>query len=128
MSTDNCDFVSYRLLFLAVTSATAAELCAVSTLITYDVYIPYIKPHATEKETLFFDHCIIVIFAVIIAILGIALHYAGISLGWLYNATGIMASSAVLPIALCIMWRKANRVACTTGLFATTLFAPSDKD
>ncbi|GAA5982083.1 hypothetical protein JCM5350_000638 [Sporobolomyces pararoseus] len=103
------------LLFLAVTSATAAELCAVSTLITYDVYIPYIKPHATEKETLFFDHCIIVIFAVIIAILGIALHYAGISLGWLYNATGIMASSAVLPIALCIMWRKANRVACTTA-------------
>ncbi|GAA5946717.1 hypothetical protein JCM3765_000360 [Sporobolomyces pararoseus] len=103
------------LLFLAVTSATAAELCAVSTLITYDVYIPYIKPNATEKETLFFDHCIIVIYGVVMAILGIALYYAGISLGWLYNATGIMVSSSVLPIAFCVMWRKANRIACITA-------------
>ncbi|GAA5898815.1 sodium:solute symporter family protein [Sporobolomyces salmoneus] len=103
------------LLFLAVTSATAAELCAVSTLLTYDVYLPYIKPHATDKETLFFDHCAIVFFACVMAILGIALFYAGISLGWLYNATGIFVASAVLPIAYCIMWKKANRIACMTA-------------
>jgi Na+/proline symporter len=64
-----------RLLFLAVTSATAAELCAVSTLLTYDIYLPYLKPNATEKELLFFDHCAIAAYGVVIAILGIALFY-----------------------------------------------------
>ncbi|GAA5836672.1 hypothetical protein JCM3766R1_006985 [Sporobolomyces carnicolor] len=103
------------LLFLAVTSATAAELCAVSTLLTYDVYLPYVNPRATEKQTLFFDHCAIVGFGALIGVLGIALFYAGISLGWLYNATGIFVASAVLPIAYCIMWRKANKIACMTA-------------
>ncbi|CAE7133391.1 unnamed protein product, partial [Rhizoctonia solani] len=36
------------LLFLAVTSATSAELIAVSSLLTYDVYKRYINPRATE--------------------------------------------------------------------------------
>jgi Na+/proline symporter len=40
------------LLFLAVTSATSAELIAVSSILTYDVYKRYINPHAGEKETL----------------------------------------------------------------------------
>jgi len=31
------------------------------------------------------------------AVLGIALYYAGISLGWLYNCCGILVASAVLP-------------------------------
>ncbi|GAA6020371.1 hypothetical protein JCM11491_000328 [Sporobolomyces phaffii] len=99
-------------LFLAVTSATAAELCAVSTLATYDIFLVYIRPHATDRETLFFDHCAIVAYGVVMAVLGIALFYAGISLGWLYNVTGVLVASAVLPIAYCVMWKKANRIAC----------------
>ncbi|GAA5938333.1 sodium:solute symporter family protein [Sporobolomyces koalae] len=103
------------LLFLAVTSATAAELCAVSTLATYDIFLVYVKPDATDKQTLRFDHIAIVGYACIMSVLGIALFYAGISLGWLYNATGILVASAVLPIAFCIMWRKANKIACMTA-------------
>lgn len=90
-------FPNDSLLFLAVTSATAAELCAVSTVATYDIFLPYIKPNATDKQTLFFDHCAIVAYGAIMAILGIALYYAGISLGFLYNMTGILVASAVLP-------------------------------
>ncbi|GAA6062385.1 hypothetical protein JCM10212_003194 [Sporobolomyces blumeae] len=103
------------LLFLAVTSATAAELCAVSTLATYDIFIPYIKPGASDRTVLLFDHCAIVAYGAIMAILGIVLYYAGISLGFLYNFTGILVASAVLPIAMCIMWRKANKWACITA-------------
>jgi urea-proton symporter len=39
-------------LFLAVTSATSAELIAVSSILTYDVYKRYINPHATEAQIL----------------------------------------------------------------------------
>ena len=40
------------LLFLAVTSATSAELIAVSSIFTYDVYKRYINPHANERDIL----------------------------------------------------------------------------
>lgn len=40
------------LLFLAVTSATSAELIAVSSILTYDVYKRYINPEANERQLL----------------------------------------------------------------------------
>ncbi|GAA5917329.1 hypothetical protein JCM6882_008975 [Rhodosporidiobolus microsporus] len=103
------------LLFLAVTSATAAELCAVSTVFSYDAYATYFNPNATEKQVLKVDRLAIVGYAVFIGILGVAFHYAGVSMGWLYEMMGTATGSAVVPIAMCIMWRKANKWACITG-------------
>ena len=58
------------LLFLAVTSATSAELIAVSSVLTYDVYKRYFKPHATEMEILRMSHWMVrsALFFVIIAL------------------------------------------------------------
>lgn len=75
------------LLFLAVTSATSAELVAVSSLLTYDVYVPYINPVASEERILFVNHISIAIWAVFMAVWGIILHVAGISMGWLYEVS-----------------------------------------
>jgi urea-proton symporter len=36
------------LLFMAVTSSTSAELIAVSSLLTFDIYKTYLKPSATS--------------------------------------------------------------------------------
>lgn len=44
------------LLFLAVTSATSAELIATSSLLTYDVYVRYINPKADEAQVLRMGH------------------------------------------------------------------------
>jgi len=44
------------LLFLAVTSASSAELIAVSSILTYDVYKKYMNPHATEAQVLKVSH------------------------------------------------------------------------
>ena len=46
-------------LFLAVTSATSAELIAVSALLTYDVYKRYINPQATEAQILRVSHAMV---------------------------------------------------------------------
>jgi len=43
-------------LFLAVTSATSAELIAVSSILTYDVYKRYFNPAATESQVLKVSH------------------------------------------------------------------------
>jgi len=103
------------LLFLAVTSATSAELIAVSSILTYDVYVRYINPEATEQQILRMSHAGVVIFALVMGIAGVIFYYIGVSMGWLYTFMGVILGSAVCPIALCITWKKASKAGCIGG-------------
>ncbi|KIM55367.1 hypothetical protein SCLCIDRAFT_305749 [Scleroderma citrinum Foug A] len=103
------------LLFLAVTSATSAELIAVSSILTYDIYVRYINPQATEEQVLRMSHIGVAAFALIMGIAGVIFFYIGISMGWLYTFMGVILGSTVVPIALCITWRKANKIGCIAG-------------
>ncbi|THH30964.1 hypothetical protein EUX98_g3211 [Antrodiella citrinella] len=102
-------------LFLAVTSATSAELIAVSSILTYDVYKKYFNPKATEEQILRVSHMMVGLFALVMGLLGLIFFYIGISMGWLYEFMGVVLGSAVVPIALAISWRKANKWGSITG-------------
>ncbi|KAG6854515.1 hypothetical protein C0991_005427 [Blastosporella zonata] len=104
------------LLFLAVTSATSAELIAVSSILTYDVYKRYINPHATEGQILRVSHYMVVVYALIMSIAGLIFFYIGVSMGWLYTFMGVVLGSAVVPIALCVTWKKANKWGCIVAV------------
>ncbi|KAF3450490.1 hypothetical protein FNV43_RR06573 [Rhamnella rubrinervis] len=43
------------------------------------------------------------------------LNKAGVSLGWMYLAMGVLIGSAVLPIAFMLLWRKANAIGAILG-------------
>jgi len=103
------------LLFLAVTSATSAELIAVSSILTYDVYKRYFNPRATEHQVLRASQYGILGYAIFMGLAGTVFYYIGVSLGWLYTFMGTLLGSAVVPIALCITWKKANRMGCIAG-------------
>jgi len=105
-------------LFLAVTSATSAELIAVSSILTYDVYKRYFNPAATEAQVLKVSHASVALFAIIMGLLGLIFFYIGISMGWLYTFMGVILGSAVVPIALAITWNKANKWGCIGGAIA----------
>jgi len=110
------------LVFMAVTSASSAELIAVASIITYDVYRSYIKKDATSKQLINFSHIIIGVFGLIMGVLGIILKFIGISLGYLYLMMGIIVSPAVFPIFFALTWRKQNIYgaigACIVGFIA----------
>jgi urea-proton symporter len=93
---------------MAVTSAMSAELIAVSSLWTYDIYKTYWRPNATGKELIAASHSAVVGFAVIMAGFSTGLYYIGISMGYLYLLMGVIISSAVLPITLTLMWSRMN--------------------
>lgn len=93
---------------MAVTSAMSAELIAVSSLWTYDIYKCYWRPNATGRELIAASHSGVVGFAVIMAGFSTGLYYIGISLGYLYLLMGVIISSAVLPITLTLMWKRMN--------------------
>ncbi|XP_010278802.1 PREDICTED: urea-proton symporter DUR3-like [Nelumbo nucifera] len=96
------------MLFMAVTSAGSAELIAVSSLCTYDIYRTYINPNATGKQILKFSRGVILGFGCFMGVLAVVLNKAGVSLGWMYLAMGVFIGSAVLPIAFMLLWEKAN--------------------
>ncbi|KAL8287292.1 hypothetical protein RQP46_003744 [Phenoliferia psychrophenolica] len=79
------------------------------------VYIPYINPHASEKQILAVDHAAIVVYGIFMGCLGCIFHAAGISMGWLYEFMGVVLGSAVVPIAFCVMSTRANKTGAITG-------------
>ncbi|GAA5867263.1 hypothetical protein JCM3774_002392 [Rhodotorula dairenensis] len=109
------------LLFLAVTSTTAAELCATSTIFANEIWLAYVRPEADEKEILRIGHIGIVGWALVMSATGCIFTAIGLSMGWLYEFMGIVIGAGVIPIALCIMWHKANRYTCMYGaVFGTS--------
>merc|ERR1739845_265139 len=109
------------MLFMAITSTGSAEMIAVSSLLTYDVYRRYFKPEATGKQILFISRITVIVWAVVMFLLNIILDQIGqategtVSLGWVYNFMGIMIGSAVLPIAFLLLWEKCSAVGACSG-------------
>jgi SSS family transporter len=103
------------MLFMAVTSAGSAELIAVSSLITYDVYRTYKNPNATGKQLLKVSRGAIIGFGLGMGGLAVILLAMGLSLGFVYLAMGVLIGSAVIPIALTITWKKTDKHAAVAG-------------
>ena len=103
------------MLFMAVTSAGSAELIAVSSIITYDIYRTYRNPNATGKKLVKVCRITIVGCGIGMGGLAVLLLHMGLSLGFVYLAMGIIIGAAVIPIALTILWKRTNRVAATAG-------------
>ncbi|KAB2632096.1 urea-proton symporter DUR3-like [Pyrus ussuriensis x Pyrus communis] len=103
------------MLFMAVTSAGSSELIAVSSLCTYDIYRTYIDPNADGKKILKVSRGVILAFGCFMGLLAVILNKAGVSLGWMYLAMGVLIGSAVIPIAFMLLWRKANAIGAILG-------------
>ena len=71
-------------LFMAVTSCASAELIAVSSLLTFDVYKAYIQPKATPKQLILVSHIMICVFGLTMAVFACIWNAASIDLGWLF--------------------------------------------
>ncbi|KAL5345690.1 urea active transporter [Pseudogymnoascus australis] len=97
------------LIFMAVTSATSAELIAVSTIFTYDIYQTYIRPGASSRSLIYMSHVMVACFGLVMAAFSTGLYYAGISMGFLYLMMGVIISAAVLPATLTLLWNKQNK-------------------
>lgn len=103
------------MLFMAVTSTGSAELIAVSSLLSYDVYRTYINPKATGKDIINVSRYIVVIWGLFMGALAIVLQEMDLSLGWVYLAMGVLIGSAVIPIAFALTWSKCSRYGAIAG-------------
>ncbi|KAK7529954.1 solute symporter family transporter [Phyllosticta citribraziliensis] len=102
-------------LFMAVTSCASAELIAVSSILTFDIYKTYLKPQATPSSLIFVSHVCICIFGLAMAIFACIWDAIGIDLGWLYLVMGLLIGGGVFPCAFAITWRGQTRMGCILG-------------
>jgi len=105
-------------LFMAVTSCASAELIAVSSLLTFDVYQRYIKPTASGSQLIFISHCMICVFGMTMAIFACIWNAIGIDLGWLFLVMGILIGGAVFPVAFAITWSGQSKAGAISGAIA----------
>lgn len=99
------------LLFMAVTSSTSAELIAVSSLLTFDVYKTYYRPHTSSESLVRVSHYAIVLYAVVLASFCCVLNAAGISLTWVLTVLGVIVGGAALPVGMILLWEPMSTVA-----------------
>ncbi|RSL58102.1 hypothetical protein CEP53_006264 [Fusarium sp. AF-6] len=88
------------MIFMAVTSSFSAEIIAHASIVTFDIYQPYINPKADDKRLRLVSHASLTFFAIFSASFATALNYSGISMGWILEFSGVILGSAVVPITL----------------------------
>ncbi|THW20594.1 solute symporter family transporter [Aureobasidium pullulans] len=102
-------------LFMAVTSCASAELIAVSSLLTFDVYKRYIRPTASPSSLIFVSHAMICAFGLTMAVFACIWNAIGVDLGWLFLVMGLLIGGAVFPAAFAITWRGQSAAGAISG-------------
>ncbi|CAM9338301.1 unnamed protein product [Choristocarpus tenellus] len=111
------------MLFMAVTSTGSAELIAVSSLVSYDVYRAYINPDATGAQILKVSRITILVFGALMGVLSIVLNEIGLNLGWVYLFMGVVIGSAVIPVSMVLTWKKCSANGAIAGALLGQVFA-----
>ena len=99
------------MIFMAVTSAMSAQLIAVSSIATYDLYKTYVNPTASGKKLIYISHLSVVIFGLTMSAWSVGLYCMNVSMGFLYSMMGIIISSAVIPSVMTLLWNRQSKVA-----------------
>lgn len=99
------------LLFMAVTSSTSAELIAVSSLLTFDIYKTYIKPTATSRQLVKVSHYGIVLYALVLAVVCCVFNLVNVNLTWLLTVLGVIVGGCSIPSGLMLLWPRVSTTA-----------------
>ncbi|KAK5166531.1 uncharacterized protein LTR77_008074 [Saxophila tyrrhenica] len=90
------------MVFMAVTSSFSAEIVAHASIVTYDIYRPYINPAADDKRLGLVSHAALCSFGLFSASFATGLGYSGVSMGWVLEFLGVAVGAAVIPITLAV--------------------------
>ncbi|KAJ7181472.1 solute symporter family transporter [Mycena crocata] len=108
-------FALLIVLFMAVTSCASAELIAVSSVLTFDIYKTYVRPAATPRQLILVSHIMICVFGLTMAVFACFWNAIGIELGWLFLVMGLLIGGAVFPAAFAITWAGQTRAGAICG-------------
>lgn len=97
--------------YLAVTSTVSAQMIAVSSIISFDIFKTYIKPSAKNKELIRISHGGVVFFGLFSAGFSVMLHYVGVDMTWMAYFYPMIICPGVIPLILSILWDRQTKLA-----------------
>ncbi|KAK3319659.1 urea active transporter [Cercophora scortea] len=97
--------------FMAVTSTLSAQIIAVSSIISFDIYRTYLKPQALDVDIIRWCHYGVIFFALFASGFSTMLHYVGIDLGWTLYMLGVLTCPGIFPTTFTILWRRQSKAA-----------------
>ncbi|KAK7699380.1 hypothetical protein SLS64_011676 [Diaporthe eres] len=97
--------------FMAVTSTISAQVIAVSSIITFDIYRQYLNRGATDRDVIRWSHIGVVIFGIFSAAFSTALYYGSVDLGWTLYMLGVLTCPGIFPTTFTILWKKQSKLA-----------------
>lgn len=98
-------------IFMAVTSTSSAQIVAVSSIVSSDLFHTYLHPKATEKQIIWVSRAACVGFALVAAAVSTALYYAGLSLTWTLYFLGVITCPGMVTISLTVLWNRQTKAA-----------------
>ncbi|MCJ1287409.1 hypothetical protein MMC26_006758 [Xylographa opegraphella] len=109
--------------FMACTSGFSADIVAVASVFTYDIYGAYINPNASGGRLLKMSHIAVVVWSVCMAVIATGITRTTIGVNYLVTCMGVFTCSMVFPMYSTILWRRQNRVAIIVAPIAGSLTA-----
>ncbi|KAJ4371526.1 hypothetical protein N0V83_004745 [Neocucurbitaria cava] len=97
--------------FMAVTSTLSAQVIAVSSIISFDMYRTYWNRTATDEDVIRWSHYGVVFFALLASAFSTMLHYVGVDLGWTLYMLGVLTCPGIFPTAFTILWKRQSKAA-----------------
>jgi len=97
--------------FMAVTSTLSAQVIAVSSIISFDMYRTYFNRSATDGDVIRWSHYGVVFFGLVAAGFSTLLYYIGLNLGWTLYMLGVITCPGIFPTVFTILWKKQNKAA-----------------
>jgi urea-proton symporter len=99
------------IIFMAVTSTISAQVIAVSSIITFDIYRQYFNRSAIDRDVIRWSHIGVVIFGLFSAAFSTALYYGNVDLGWTLYMLGVLTCPGIFPTVFTILWKKQSKPA-----------------
>src|SRR5271170_25920 len=101
--------------FMAVTSASSAELIACSSILTYDIYRTYINPSATGAQLVRVSHFCVIGFGIFMGAFATMFNYIGVTIGWMMTFVGIIWCPPVFALVGTLFTTRMNKWAMIFG-------------
>lgn len=98
-------------IYLAVTSTVSAQMIAVSSIISFDIYRNYFKPNANNSQLITVSHIGVIFFGLFAAGFTVMLHYVGVDMTWMGYFYSMIICPGVIPLVLTILWDRQTPLA-----------------
>lgn len=99
------------IVFMACTSITSAQLIAMSSIFSFDIYGTYVNKQATNKQLIRMSHLGVVGSWLIVSSLATGFHEGGVDLNWLLYMLGILICPGTFPTAFALVWKRQSKTA-----------------